>query len=330
MTKRAGWQVARIAALVGLLLLADPVLSQRVEVLSGGPGGGGAWAAVALVGLPVVFVGLAVAGRGGRRPGWGLALEALIAALLGVILPGCAVILAAVEVAGWPPAVVRPLVDALSLPAAVDSLAGLAQAANWYVLVLALAWLVIVVESAGRQRRWDRDGSGGQPAREPGGAAEGWRRGLRVGRPLALVALLWLADPVRARWEEAFALVEAASMWWTWLLMSAVAVAVVAVAVVGRRRRHPRWLLAGEGVLAAVIGLVLAAPVLPAPMPGRDIAVVDEAMAALLETFGTGTTPYVGVLALVWLVVVVATAVSQTARSHSARADRPVEAGPAG
>lgn len=135
------------------------------------------------------------------------------------------------------------------------------------------------------------------------------RTTLQIIRFLVLIGLLLAAKPVGSRWTEAFTTIEYPALRWTWLGLAALAVAFLAVAVVARGRGQPRWLLAGEGVVAVVIAAVLVVPGLLGTFVGPGSGLL-EPMGRVNEfaqdtVLTPGTVGYGRVLALAWVVIVV-------------------------
>lgn len=131
------------------------------------------------------------------------------------------------------------------------------------------------------------------------------------------MGLLLAAGPVMARWREAFQVTDLGSLWWTWLLVVAVVLVFLGMAVVGRRGRQPVWLLAGEGIIAALFSVL--APgwmMLRTPQPATAGTPIDEWAQNLLDTFTTGPTPFTTVLTLTWLLIVAESAVRQARRTR--------------
>lgn len=314
--------MARVPVLLALLFLAGPVLHWRAQAMTRATIQDAEQATLLITILAAGFVGVAVAGRGRRHPAWLLTAEGVIAALIGIILPLWALMPFERPTFAWPPDILQPLASALSSPPFVGSAAGLGQAANWFVLVLALTWLVVVVELAVRQHR---------RIRWPQESQRWWqkmiakrRTGLQLARVLVLLGLLLAAGPVMARWREAFQVADFASMWWTWVLVVGVVLAFLTVAVGARWGRHPLWLLAGEGVIAALISVLAPGWVmLRSPQPAAAGTPLDEWAQNLVDTFTAGPTPFTTVLTLAWLLIVAESAVRQTRRSRPGAENQP-------
>lgn len=105
-----------------------------------------------LVAIAVAFLVVAMA-REGRQPRWLLAVEGAIAALIGAVVPVWGMLLGLHPDAVPLPGVVQPLATALSASPFESGMeeTGMSLATNWFVLVLALAWLVIVVHAVVRR-----------------------------------------------------------------------------------------------------------------------------------------------------------------------------------
>lgn len=307
--------------LLALLFLAGPVLDWRAQAMRRLASQDVEQATLLLTVLAAGFVAVAVAGRERRHPPWLLTTEGVITALIGLVLPLWALMPFGRTTFAWPPDLLQPLAGALSRPQFVGSAAGLGQAANWYVLVLALAWFVVVVELAVRQRR---------PIRWPEDSRPSWqktvakrRTGLQLARVLVLVGLLLAAGPVMARWREAFQVTDLGSLWWTWLLVVAVVLVFLGVAVVGRRGRQPVWLLVGEGLIAALLSMLAPGWMMPrTPQPATAGTPIDEWAQNLLDTFTTGPTLFTTVLTLTWLLIVAESAVPQARRTRPTAEDQ--------
>lgn len=171
--------------------------------------------------------------------------------------------------------------------------------------MLAFAWLVLVAATAFRQ------------ARHPGAAQprphESARRGvaeaatLQAGRIVVLLALLLIAGPVTTRWTEAMTVNDYPALWWIWLALAAIALVFLIVAVLGRGRRTPAWLLAGEGLIAAVVTVTLLLPgFVGGPVgPGQPVEPVVRLLNLALDLeLAEGRWFYLRALAIAWLVVV--------------------------
>lgn len=147
-------RIARPLVLVGLLLLSARVWNEwwtpafsRLE-----PGTlQRAW--TVLVAIAVAFLVVAMVARGGRQPRWLLAVEGAIAALIGAVVPVWGMLLGVGPDAVPLPGAVQPLATALSASPFASGMegTGMGLATNWFVLVLALAWLVIVVHAVVRR-----------------------------------------------------------------------------------------------------------------------------------------------------------------------------------
>lgn len=147
-------RVARPLVLVGLLLLSARVWNEWWTPAFGRLEPGTlqrAW--TVLVAIAVAFLVIAVVARQGRQPRWLLAVEGAIAGLIGVVVPVWGVWLGVGPEAAPLPGVVQPLATALSAPPFAPGVegTGMGLATNWFVLVLALAWLVIVVHALVRR-----------------------------------------------------------------------------------------------------------------------------------------------------------------------------------
>lgn len=133
---------------------------------------------------------------------------------------------------------------------------------------------------------------------------------LQAGRILVLVGLLLAVESLWPRWSTAVRLLEYPALRWTWLALAALALAFLTVALLARGRRQPPWLLAAEGLVAAITAVVFLVP----GALGRSGLV--EGVAPLAEFVNDmaliqGTTWYLRVLVLIWLVIVADAAVRQ-------------------
>lgn len=317
MALRRSLQVGRVAALLVVLLLARPVLSRLLQMSQTANTEGLRWLALALVAIPLVFMGVVVVARRTRHPSWLLVVEGVLAALLGLVLP----LWGLTDVSGafaWLPDAVDRAAAAFRHPIGV-AVPGLGQAANWLVVVLALAWLVSVVATAVHQRRHPPLWYASSTSAPPSGSV-GVRTLTQAGRILALVVLLLVAGWVLTPWSQALTTVEFATLWWTWLALAAIALAFLVGAAAGRGSRHRPWLLAGEALVAAVIAVVLVGPGVIGsflgPVPAREVV---ARMLRLPAEVGvtTGMWFYLETLAIAWLVVVADTALRQRRASAS-------------
>lgn len=138
--------MVRVLVLLALLLPVRPMGFRLARAINAADWQAAVWPWLALVAIPVVFVAVASAGRGRRHPPWLLAGEGLLAAAVAVLLvvPGG---LGAYVFGGGQPS---GTLD--SLAGLVEAL-GLTQGRSWFAPVLALAWVVVVVDAAGRQLR---------------------------------------------------------------------------------------------------------------------------------------------------------------------------------
>lgn len=147
-------RIVRIPALVGLLLLVNPVFDGFVTAVQRMDMEPLRWKWTALVVIAVVFLAVALVARQPRQPPWLLGVEVGIAGLIGLVVPAWSVWLTMRPDGLELPSVVEPLVEVLSSGSPFSGGMGLAM--NWFVLILTLAWLVVVVESALRQVRLKR------------------------------------------------------------------------------------------------------------------------------------------------------------------------------
>lgn len=147
-------RIARPLVLVGLLLLSARVWNEwwtpafgRLEPASLQR----AWAA--LVAIAVAFLVVAMVAREGRQSRWLLAVEGAIAGLIGAVVPVWGMLLGVGPDAVPLPGVVQPLATALGTSPFASRMegTGMGLATSWFVLVLALAWLVIVVHAVVRR-----------------------------------------------------------------------------------------------------------------------------------------------------------------------------------
>lgn len=156
MRLRTGLQVARVPVLLALLLVARPAQDRLLRASNTIDMDATEWPWLVLVAIPLVFMALALAARRTHHPPWLLTGEGVIAALLGLMLPLWGVWIVSGRFA-WPPDALGPLAAAFSNPMSVGGFAfGLGQAAHWFVVLLALAWLVVVIDTAVRQVRLAR------------------------------------------------------------------------------------------------------------------------------------------------------------------------------
>jgi len=139
-------------------------------------------------------------------------------------------------------------------------------------------------------------------------------RVLHFARVPVLIGLLLAVAQVQEPYMAAWSRLEIGESRSLWLLMLVLAAAFVAVSLADRQRPHSWSVLALEGVIAAIVGLI---PPVQWIM-WFDISTVTELVAA------TTPTVIVPVLAIAWLVTVVMTFVRQV-RS----ADSRVTVGPA-
>lgn len=301
MTLRSGLQAARIPGLLVLLLLAGFAQARLRPALNTVDMEAARWPALMLAGLTVAFMAMVLAGRRTRHPAWLLVVEGVVAALLGLLLPLWDLWSLTGPLA-WPPEALEPLAKALRHPAAGPL--GFGQATNWLVIVLALAWLVLVAETAFRQARHPGAAHPRPHVSAPRGIAVSAT--LQAGRILVLLALLLVAGPMTTRWTEAMRLIEYPALWWAWLALAAIALVFLLVAVLGRGRRTPAWLLAGEGLVAAVIAVTLLLPGFVGGVgPGQPVEPVVRLLNLALDLGLTeGRWFYLRALAIAWLVVV--------------------------
>lgn len=330
MTLRGSLQVARIPVLLGLLLPATPVGSRFTRAARSSAWEAAWWPWLVLLAVAIAFVAVAVTSRGRRHPTWLLAVESVIAGFIGLVMPLWSLWVPSGPF-GWPPRVLRPLAERLISPTALEpGMVPGGQAMHWFVLVLALAWLVIVAHTAIRQRRATpsglhaaytapasaEDGAEQRPAHAPREvpSPERGRRSLQLARLLGLLALLVLAHPVLARWNEAVRVLQVETLRWTWAALAVVAIAFVAAALTGRARRHPAWLLAVESIIAVLVALVV---FLPGALGGFIYAFTgfEEMIGPLLERAIMLNPPwrwFGQVLTVAWLVIVAEAAIRQT------------------
>lgn len=147
-------RIVRVPVLVALLLLDKPLFDRFLPAVQRLKMEPLRWNWTALVALAVVFLVVALVARQRRQPPWLLGVEAVIAGVIGVIMPAWGVWVAMRPDGVGLPGVLQPLADALGRNPVQSGGFGLAM--NWFVLVLTLAWMVIVVESALRQVRQGR------------------------------------------------------------------------------------------------------------------------------------------------------------------------------
>lgn len=330
MTLHSALQVARVPVLVVLLLLVRPVQARLFPAINTLDAEAARWPTLTLVATPIVFMVVVVVARRTRHPPWLLAVEGVIAALLGLILP----LWGGWALSGrfsWPPEALAGIAEAFSHAMAVGGALGLGQAANWLVVVLGLAWLVLAADTAVRQARQPHThGDRAKPMAARRGVAV--RSTLPTGRILALLGLLLLSGPAGARWIEAFTTIEYPALRWTWLALAGIALAFLVIAVLGRGPRYSLWLVAGEAVLAGVIAAVWLLPALAGPFLGREglevVARLSElATQAGVELNVTETTWfYTPVLAIAWFVVAAETLVRHLRESAPRRDETPERA----
>lgn len=161
-------RILRVPLLLALLLLSSPVFERHLSALQRVEMDRLQSTWTALVTIAVVFLIAAVIGRQQRQPLWLLVVEALLAGLIGLIgliVPAWGMWLGGMGPDGLAlPGALQLLVEAFGDPRFVAGpLQGMGVALNWFVLVLALAWLVVVAESAIRQIRQTRASRHRQP-----------------------------------------------------------------------------------------------------------------------------------------------------------------------
>lgn len=149
-------RVARVPLLVGLLLVSQPLFSRYQRALQIVDFDRLAWFWTGLAAIVIGFLAVALAARRGRQPSWLLGVEAVVAALIGVVIPAWGIWIGP-DLIGLP-GPIQPLSAALSTPIVAPRMqqSGMGVAMNWYVLVLALAWLAVVSESVVVQIRQSR------------------------------------------------------------------------------------------------------------------------------------------------------------------------------
>lgn len=311
MVVRSGLQVARVPALLVLLMLAGPAQARLRPALNALDIEAVRWPALALVALTAAFMVVVLVGRRIRHPAWLLVVEAILAGLLGLLLPLWDLWPLTGRLA-WPPAVLEPLAEAFSHPAVLT----FGQAANWLTIVLALAWLVLVAATAFRQARYPGAAQPRPHLLSPRAVAVGAT--LQAGRILVLLALLLIAGPLTARWIKAMNLLDYPALSWIWLALAAIALVFLIVAVLGRGRRTPGWLLVGEGLAAVVVAVALLLPgfVDVLVRPGQPVEpVVRWVNFAFDLGLAEGRWFFLRALAIAWLIVVVEAAARQLLES---------------
>lgn len=291
-------QTARVVVLLALLVPVRPAGFRFAHAINSADWPAAVWPWLALVAIPLAFVAVASAGRRRRHSPWLLAGEGLLAALIGLLLPLWSL---------WSPfgqftfpVVLHPLAAALRHPFAFDP--GIVRGLYWLILVLAFTWLVLVAATALRQRRR------GDAQAADGDGLRALRVSLQLARIPALVALLVVGTSLWARWAEALQVLDLAALRWSWVALAAAGLGFLTVALAGRAHRHPPWLLAGEGLVAAAVALLLLVPgglgayVFGGGQPGGML----ESLAQLVEALGLtqGRSWFAPVLALAWVVIV--------------------------
>lgn len=206
--------------LLGLLVPVRPLGFRFARAINTADYEAAVWPWLALVVTAVVFVAVASGARRSRHPPWLLAGEAVLAALMGLIMPAWSL---------WSPldrltfpVVLHPLVAALRHPFAFDP--AIVRGLYWFILLLSLAWLVTVATTALRQRR-----RGETPPRDDDGLAT-VRRRLRFARVPALIALLVVATSLWVRWAEALQVLDLGALRRSWVALAAADLAFFAVA----------------------------------------------------------------------------------------------------
>lgn len=119
---------------------------------------------------------------------------------------------------------------------------------------------------------------------------------LHVVRVPVLIGLLLATKPAQERLFRAATRLELGAVWLPWAWIATLGVVFCVLALVGRGERQPRAVLAGEGIVAAVLAL-------PSVLWGQWLGFGWLPNALGLATGST----FVSGLAVAWLVIVVLT-----------------------